>query len=54
MILELLLFGGFFIHFLSCRPESASRSWYSPAENQLILFRGAVAYAKIEFSPAEK
>jgi hypothetical protein len=27
-------------------------SWYCPAENQLILFCGTVAYAKIEFSLA--
>jgi hypothetical protein len=54
MILELLLFGVFFVHFLSYRPESASRSWYFTDENQLILFCGAVAYAKIEISPAEE
>jgi hypothetical protein len=54
MISELLPLGGFFGQFLSCQPESASRSWYSPAENQLILFCRAVASAKKEISPGEQ
>jgi hypothetical protein len=34
--------------------RSASRSWYFPAEIQLILLCGAVGYAKIEFIPANE